>query len=42
MLHRDLRFGTPAQIARDRADIAGDLRDIRQDRMDLRRDFRPW
>jgi hypothetical protein len=42
MLNRDLRFGTPAQVAADRADIAGDVRDIRQDRVDLRRDFHPW
>lgn len=42
MLNRDLRFGTPAQVARDRADIAGDVRDIRRDRVDLGRDFHPW
>jgi hypothetical protein len=39
-LRRDLRFGTPAQIARDRADIARDRMDLRADRADIRRDFR--
>jgi hypothetical protein len=39
-VRRDLRFGTSADIARDRADIRRDRADIRADRFDIRRDRR--
>jgi len=37
---RPNRFGTPADIARDRADIAADRLDLQLDFRDLRGDFR--